>query len=143
MYVTVEYYRCTNKVHFHHHHWTCFVLPKCGVSHDRILSGPSSWLSGVGQDRRGLREAAVYSGAVPQSRLAPRVHSQTLRSHQPPQISPVLQVTSAGFKSITSVLLFGVEKDVKAKVCGSLTGKLSLWPKPDCSLRTPCSRISI
>lgn len=39
-----------------------------------FFPGPSSWFSGVGQDSRGLREAAVYAGAVPQSRLAPRVH---------------------------------------------------------------------
>lgn len=46
--------------------------------------GLSSWLSGVGPDSRGIREAAVYAGAVPESRLTPSVRSQTLRSHWPP-----------------------------------------------------------
>lgn len=84
------------------------TVPRLAVEVNRFSSAGSSWLSGVGPDSGGLCEAVVHAGAVPQSRLTSRDHSQNLRSHQPPQISPVLQVTSAFYHK--PVVFFSVFK---------------------------------
>lgn len=41
------------------------TVPHLAVGGNPFFPAASSWLSGVGQDGRGLREAAVYAGADP------------------------------------------------------------------------------